>query len=75
MIKSFFATKNKPAPELLYYPCGPHPKTGRISVKLASVAMTKEDAEAFLKKYYPDLWLKCDVIPQPVNHHYFKNDV
>ena len=51
---------------LQFYPCIENPLTGHIN-KRVGPAMTREQAEDLLKRRYPSKWLRCEVIPQPVN--------
>lgn len=52
------------AEEQLFYPCVFRCKTARID-KPVGAAMSREDAERFLKTHYRMVWLNGDAIPQP----------
>ena len=56
--------------EMLYFPCR-RDSSGHIREKLTNVAGFRAAAEAFLKQRYPEEWLSCDAIPQPVTHQYW----
>lgn len=55
----------------LYYPCIAD-SSGKIRKPVSTVAMTKDEASDYLRVYYRREWLICDAVPQPINHHYFK---
>lgn len=59
--------------EVLYYPCIAD-ASGKIRRQVSKQPMTKEKAETYLKTHFASKWLKCEAIPQPVSHHYFKGD-
>lgn len=59
-------------PKNRYYPCIAD-ASGRIR-KIVGVATTKDAASDFLKEHYKAEWLRCEAIPQPVNHHYFDGE-
>lgn len=51
---------------MMFYPCIEHPVTGRINKRVSKKPLSKDEAEALLKRRYWSKWLRCEAIPQPV---------
>ena len=61
----------KSHPTLQYYPCQLDMKTGKINVRVSHL-MEVNEAEEWLKIHCPYKWGRCEAIPQPMTHEYFK---
>ena len=51
---------------MFYYPCITD-HHGKILKKVSKQAMTKEQAEDYLKRNYWKQWINCEAIPQLCN--------
>jgi hypothetical protein len=56
--------------ESLFYPCIID-SSGHVRQQVSKQPMSQAQAELILKTHYRQKWLKCEAIPQPVNHPYF----
>lgn len=56
---------------MLFYPCIAD-SSGQIRKKLLDRPVSHEEAVQYIKKHYWRAWLRCDAIPQPVSHPYFR---